>query len=54
MTVTTDQVHSVTAVILALMVTNIEQSLAFYIDGLGFAIQNRWMPAVACAGAGCH
>jgi catechol 2,3-dioxygenase-like lactoylglutathione lyase family enzyme len=26
------------------MVTNMERSLAFYIDGLGFTIQNRWVP----------
>jgi hypothetical protein len=26
------------------MVTNLERSLAFYIDGLGFTIQNRWAP----------
>ncbi len=26
------------------MVTSMERSLAFYIDGLGFTIQSRWMP----------
>jgi catechol 2,3-dioxygenase-like lactoylglutathione lyase family enzyme len=26
------------------MVTDMERSLAFYIDGLGFTIQNRWIP----------
>jgi hypothetical protein len=26
------------------MVTSMERSLAFYIDGLGFIIQNRWIP----------
>lgn len=37
-------VHTVTAVVPLLMVTNMERSLTFYIDGLGFAIQNRWIP----------
>lgn len=36
--------HNVTAVVPLLMVTNMERSLAFYVDGLGFAIQNRWVP----------
>ncbi len=36
--------HNVTAVVPLLMVTNIQRSLAFYIDGLGFTIQNRWVP----------
>jgi len=36
--------HNVTAVVPLLMVTNLERSLAFYIDGLGFTIQNRWEP----------
>jgi catechol 2,3-dioxygenase-like lactoylglutathione lyase family enzyme len=25
------------------MVTNMERSLAFYVDGLDFTIQNRWV-----------
>jgi lactoylglutathione lyase len=37
-------VHNVTAVVPMLMVTNMERSLAFYVDGLGFTIQNRWVP----------
>jgi lactoylglutathione lyase len=36
--------HNVTAVVPLLMVTSMERSLAFYIDGLGFTIQNRWVP----------
>jgi catechol 2,3-dioxygenase-like lactoylglutathione lyase family enzyme len=36
--------HNVTAVIPLLMVTSMERSLAFYVDGLGFTIQNRWIP----------
>jgi len=36
--------HNVTAVVPLLMVTSIERSLAFYVDGLGFTIQNRWVP----------
>ena len=35
---------NVTAVVPLLMVTSMERSLAFYVDGLGFAIQNRWVP----------
>jgi catechol 2,3-dioxygenase-like lactoylglutathione lyase family enzyme len=27
-----------------LMVTDMERSLAFYVDGLGFKITNRWLP----------
>src|SRR5580700_1949672 len=37
-------VQNVTAVVPLLMVTSMERSLAFYIDGLGFTIQNRWVP----------
>jgi lactoylglutathione lyase len=37
-------VPNVTAVVPLLRVTNMERSLIFYIDGLGFAIQNRWVP----------
>ncbi|HMJ61677.1 MAG TPA: VOC family protein [Bryobacteraceae bacterium] len=36
--------NTVTAVVPLLMVTSMERSLAFYIDGLGFTIQNRWIP----------
>src|SRR5579884_2232709 len=36
--------QSVSAVVPLLMVTNMDRSLAFYIDGLGFTIQNRWIP----------
>lgn len=36
--------HDVTAVVPLLMVTSMERSLAFYLDGLGFTIQNRWVP----------
>jgi len=39
-----DAVHNVTAVVPLLMVSNIERSLAFYVDGLGFTVENRWMP----------
>jgi lactoylglutathione lyase len=35
--------HNVIAVVPLLMVTNMERSLAFYIDGLGFIVQNRWV-----------
>jgi lactoylglutathione lyase len=37
-------VQNVTAAVPLLMVTNMERSLAFYLDGLGFTIQNRWEP----------
>jgi lactoylglutathione lyase len=37
-------VQDVTAVVPLLMVSSMERSLAFYIDGLGFTIQNRWVP----------
>jgi len=37
-------VQNVTAVVPLLMVTNMQRSLAFYVDGLGFVIQNRWVP----------
>ncbi len=37
-------VPNVTAAVPLLMVLNMEQSLAFYVDGLGFTIQNRWAP----------
>jgi catechol 2,3-dioxygenase-like lactoylglutathione lyase family enzyme len=36
--------RKVTSVVPLLMVASMERSLAFYIDGLGFAIQNRWVP----------
>jgi len=35
---------NVTSVVPLLMVTSMERSLAFYVDGLGFAIQSRWEP----------
>ena len=35
---------NVTAVVPLLMVTSIERSLAFYVDGLGLTIRNRWVP----------
>src|ERR1700693_4025592 len=44
MSSTAAPVHNVTAVVPLLMVTNMERSLAFYLDGLGFTIQNRWVP----------
>jgi lactoylglutathione lyase len=34
---------NVTGVAALLMVSSMERSLAFYIDGLGFTIQNRWI-----------
>ena len=37
-------VPNVSAVVPLLMVTNMERSLAFYVDGLGFTIRNRWVP----------
>jgi lactoylglutathione lyase len=40
----TTPAHNVTAVVPLLMVTSMKRSLDFYIDGLGFTIQNRWMP----------
>ncbi len=36
--------QNVTAAVPLLMVSNMERSLAFYLDGLGFTIQNRWEP----------
>ncbi len=44
MSTTAAATHNVTAVVPLLMVTDIQRSLAFYIDGLGFTIQNRWVP----------
>src|ERR1700721_1790491 len=44
MSATVVPVQNVTAVVPLLMVTNIERSLAFYVDGLGFTVQNRWLP----------
>jgi lactoylglutathione lyase len=35
---------NVSACVPLLMVTSMERSLAFYVDGLGFTIQNRWIP----------
>ena len=37
-------VHNVTAMVALLTVTDMERSLAFYVDGLGFTIQDRWVP----------
>ena len=37
-------VQNVTAVVPLLTVTNMERSLAFYVDGLAFIVQNRWVP----------
>ena len=37
-------IPNVTAVVPLLMVTSMERSLPFYIDGLGFTMENRWMP----------
>ncbi len=37
-------VDNVTGVVPALLVTDMDRSLAFYVDGLGFTIQNRWIP----------
>lgn len=36
--------HNVSAAVALLMVTSMERSLAFYVDGLGFTILNRWVP----------
>jgi lactoylglutathione lyase len=36
--------QNVTAVVPLLAVTDMERSLAFYVDGLGFTIQKRWIP----------
>jgi lactoylglutathione lyase len=44
MSSTAAPVQNVTAVVPLLMVTNMQRSLAFYVDGLGFVIQNRWVP----------
>ncbi len=44
MSANTTPAKNVTTVVPLLMVTGIERSLAFYVDGLGFRIQNRWMP----------
>lgn len=41
---TTVRVQNVTAVVPFLWVTNMERALAFYVDGLGFSIGNRWIP----------
>ncbi len=35
---------NVTSVVPLLTVSGMERSLAFYVDGLGFAVQNRWEP----------
>lgn len=35
---------NVSAVVPLLLVTSMERSLAFYIEGFGFTIQNRWEP----------
>jgi catechol 2,3-dioxygenase-like lactoylglutathione lyase family enzyme len=35
---------NVTSVVAMLMVTSMERSLVFYVDGLGFTIRNRWTP----------
>ena len=43
MTGTVTAIHNVTAVVPLLMVTDIERSLAFYVDGFGFTIENRWI-----------
>lgn len=37
------QPENVTGVAALLMVTSMERSLKFYVDGLGFTIQNRWV-----------
>jgi catechol 2,3-dioxygenase-like lactoylglutathione lyase family enzyme len=44
MTAETVPLHNVSAVVPLLMVTSMERSLAFYVDGLGFTVQNRWIP----------
>jgi lactoylglutathione lyase len=44
MSTTAVPVHDVTAVVPLLMVTSMERSLAFYIEGLRFTIKNRWVP----------
>lgn len=44
MSTNTPPAHNVTALVPLLMVTSMERSLAFYVDGLGFTIENRWMP----------
>jgi lactoylglutathione lyase len=44
MSTTVAPIQNVTAVVPLLMVTNMERSLAFYVDGLGFSVQNRWIP----------
>jgi predicted enzyme related to lactoylglutathione lyase len=44
MSTTVIPVQNVTAVVPLLMVTNMERSLAFYVDGFGFTIENRWVP----------
>lgn len=36
--------HNVTGLIPLLMVTSMERSLTFYIGGLDFKMQNRWIP----------
>jgi hypothetical protein len=38
MSIAAAPVHNVTAVVPLLMVTDMERSLAFYVDGLGFSI----------------
>ena len=44
MSASTSPPNNVTSVVPLLMVTSMERSLAFYIDGLGFTIQNSWTP----------
>lgn len=44
MSTTTAPVQNVTGVVPLLWVTDIERALAFYVNGLGFTVQNRWTP----------
>ena len=46
-------IHNVTAVVPLLMITSMERSLAFYVDGLGFTIRIAGFRMVVCVGVGC-
>jgi lactoylglutathione lyase len=44
MAATSTTIANLTQVVPFLGVTDIERSLRFYIDGLGFTLKNKWEP----------
>jgi lactoylglutathione lyase len=44
MDTSSDPSPNITSSVALLMVTSMEKSLAFYVEGLGFTIKNRWIP----------